>query len=88
MLFLAFLLIGFNIRAQKIDFTDKSITIKNDTASVEQSFSLAKKILSLNHFYFDRYVLRNDTLYYRPAIRIFRKRTYIVSNGDLIILHK
>jgi len=88
-LLLAFLLIGFSIKAQQIDFRgDKSVTIKNDSVPIEQSFKLAKKLLGLKNFYFDRYVLRKDTLYYRPGIRIFRRRTYIVSNGDLIILRK
>lgn len=76
-----FVLISFSCSAQF--FVSKgAIEYRNDTISVEQGFKMLREVTP--KFWMDLYFTSNGVTYYQPGIAIFRRRTYIVKDKDLI----
>lgn len=75
--------------AQRVRSTTGSITVIADTMSVSEAFAFSDRLLPKRNRYYDRYVIKNKTLYYRAGIGLFRKSPiYKYQNGSFVKLHK
>lgn len=84
-LVLLFLLSPALANAQKFMIKDASITVYAGALSAHESFRFTDRLLSGRMKVYDRYVIKNDTTYYRAGIGVFRKPPiYILKDGKLL----
>jgi hypothetical protein len=79
---ICFLLAVITSQAQKFTIDGATITVIADTMTVKKAFEFTDLLLTGKMKIYDRYVIKNDTTYYRAGIGIFRKPPiYIIKNG-------
>lgn len=86
---ICFLLAAFSSQAQKFVIKDASITVYADTISIIAAFEFTDLLLSGKMKAYDRYVIKNDTTYYRAGIGVFRRPpVYILrKDGSMVKAH-